>query len=132
MLVLDTNVLIDLEARRPEVLKVLTDLQKKNVLPPAVTFANYSEFYYGCLAKTKKSTQLILEELDKFDVLNTTKNSAKLFAEIKKDLEKKGQMVELFDVLVAAIVIDHKATLVTYDEGFNKIPGLSVIILRKV
>src|SRR3989338_1807429 len=109
MIVLDTNILIEFEAHNVELIKFLQNLTKKFPSRPYITSANYSEFLY-------------------YKLLNTSKNSSKLLAKIKYELEKKGKMIPVFDVLIASIVMDKRAMLITFDEHFKNIEGLEVII----
>ena len=41
-------------------------------------------------------------------------------------------MIPVFDVLIASIVMDKRAMLITFDEHFKNIEGLEVIIPSKL
>lgn len=126
--VLDTNMYIGIERND---LKVIDQLSRLNVSERvSITALSYSELYDGLLKGKQKEFKSKLEKLDNINLLNTTKNSSRLFAEIKHKLEKEGKMIPLFDVLIASIVIDHNMTLITADEHFKRIPGLKTIILN--
>jgi len=126
-LVFDTSVLVDVERKNPRVLEQLQGLALKHPQTPAITFATFSEFYYGFLRKFPKKQKVALEELEKYKLLNTTASSAKVFAELKFALERTGNKLSLFDCLIASIVIDNNMTLVTGDKRFASVPTLRVI-----
>jgi len=129
MIVLDTNVLIELELGNQKVIERLIELRKNHTENPAIPFICFSEFYYGLLKRGKNIGEG-LNFLEKFTKLHSSEKSMKFVAEIKFNLEKKGGMIQLFDILIAAIAIDHKATLVTADKGFEKIEGLNVVFVE--
>jgi predicted nucleic acid-binding protein len=128
MIVLDTNILIEFEAHNLELIKFLQNLTKKFPSRPYITSANYSEFLYGFIKESPKKQEKAIEFLEDYKLLNTSKNSSRLLAKIKYELEKKGKMIPIFDVLIASIVMDKKAMLITFDEHFKNIEGLEVII----
>ena len=131
MIVLDTNILIEFEAHNVELIKFLQNLTKKFLSKPYITSANYSEFLYGFIKESPKKQEKAIEFLEEYELLNTSKNSSRLLAKIKYELEKKGKMIPIFDVLIASIVMDKKAMLITFDEHFKNIEGLEVIIPSK-
>lgn len=125
--VLDSNVYIEIERNND---KIINELSKLNLLGKvSITSPTYSEIYDGLLKGRKDELKNKLESLNEVTLLNTTKNSSKLFAEIKHSLEKSGKMIPLFDILIASIVIGNDMTLLTMDEHFNKVPGLRKVIL---
>ena len=128
MIVLDTNILIEFEAHNVELIKFLQNLTKKFPSKPYITSANYSEFLYGFIKESLKKQEKAIEFLEEYKLLNTSKNSSRLLAKIKYELEKKGKMIPIFDVLIASIVMDKKAMLITFDAHFKNIEGLEVII----
>ena len=128
MIVLDTNILIEFEAHNVELIKFLQNLTKKFPSKPYITSANYSEFLYGFIKESPKKQEKAIEFLEDYKLLNTSKNSSGLLAKIKYELEKKGKMIPIFDVLIASIVMDKKAMLITFDEHFKNIEGLEVVI----
>ena len=128
MIVLDTYVLREIELGNQKVIERLIELRKNHTENPAIPFICFSEFYYGLL-KRGKSMEAGLNLLEKFTKLHSSEKSMKLIAEIKLDLENKGSMIQLFDIIIAAIVIDHRATFITSDKGFEKINGLDVVFI---
>ena len=128
MIVLDTNILIEFEVHNVELIKFLQNLTEKFPSKPYITSANYSEFLYGFIKESPKKQEKAVEFLEDYKLLNTSKNSSRLLAKIKYELEKKGKMIPIFDVLIASIVMDKKAMLITFDEHFKNIEGLEVVM----
>lgn len=128
-LVLDTCILIEVERRNPEIIKKLLKLSEDESDRPAITFATFSEFYYGFLRKFKHKQKAALMEIDKFRLLNSTWGSSKRFAELKFECERKGINIPLFYLMIASVVLEYGMTLVTSDKLFKKVPELKVVLL---
>ena len=62
-------------------------------------------------------------------LLNTSKSSSLIFAELEYELKGLGKPVSILDLMIASICIAERKTLVTSDEDFARIPGLSTVIL---
>ena len=132
MIVLDTNILIELARHNSKIMKFLQNLLEKFPSQPYITAPNYSEFLYGYMKKDLKKQETAIGFLEQYRILNTSKESSKLFAEIKYRLEKNGKAIPLFDILIASIVIDRRGMLVTLDGHFKNIGGLNVAIPDKL
>lgn len=126
-LALDTNILIEIDRLNKTVIKELESLRKEESLDPALPALVVLEYYYGFLDSRKKESAL--KNIDKYTILNTSKDSSLLSAEIKHKLERAGQIIPDIDIIIAAICIDNNATLVTSDKQFEKIKELNKIIL---
>ncbi len=126
--VLDSNIYIEIERKNKKIIDELSKLKEPELV--CITAPSYSEIYYGLLAGKKIELKKGLDNLNSFYLLNTTANSAKLFSEIRYELEKSGRMIPLFDILIASIAIDSGMILLTTDEHFKQIPGLKVILLN--
>ena len=127
--VIDTNILVELERDNKIIISKLEglDLIKGNI---HITSPSYSEFYLGLLNKSKEKLEKEKDRLDKYKLLNTTKNSSKLLAEIKHKVTKTGTMIPIFDLLIASIVMDSRMPLVTLDGHFKKIQNLNIILIE--
>ena len=128
MLILDTNILIELACHSSKTTEFLQNLLGKIPSKPYITAPTYSEFLYGYMKKESKRQELAISFLEQYRLLHTSKESAMLLAKIKFDLEKKGRMIPLFDILIASIVMDKGGTLLTLDEHFKNIEELKVVI----
>ena len=125
---LDTNLLIEIEKNNKEVLDKIRHLDIMN-LEIFITSPTYSEYYIGLLKLSAEKFNEGIERLDKYKVLNTSKNSSKLLAEIKHHLSKKGIMIPVFDLIIASIALDCKIPLITLDKHFKRVPDLNVILI---
>ena len=131
MLILDTNILIELVSHNPSVIKELQNLLEKTPSHPYIAAPSYSEFLYGYMKKSAQEQEKAKEFLNQFILLHTSKASSQMLAELKHNLESKGEPIPIFDMLIASIVMDKKATFITLDEHFKNIPNLSIITLAK-
>jgi tRNA(fMet)-specific endonuclease VapC len=62
--------------------------------------------------------------LHKITILPWTSASARIYAEIRADLERKGQPMDDMDMMIAAEAIIQNALLVTSDATFRRIDSL--------
>ncbi|MBI2232989.1 MAG: PIN domain-containing protein [Candidatus Aenigmarchaeota archaeon] len=126
-LALDTNILIEIDRLNKKIIEKLESLRKEEQLDPTLPALVVLEYYYGFLDSRKKESAL--KNINKYTILNTSKGSSLLSAEIKHKLERAGQIIPDIDIIIAAICIDNNAILVTSDKQFEKIKELNKIIL---
>ena len=129
MAVLDTNIIIEIESENQKLEAALKKIIGQSTEKAYITSPTYSEFFYGVVDKPEPKQHKALEFLDKFALLNTSKNSSRVLANIKHKLEKAGKMIPIFDLFIASIVMDNGATLVTWDEYLKNSEGKKVIII---
>ncbi|WP_290595845.1 MULTISPECIES: type II toxin-antitoxin system VapC family toxin [unclassified Archaeoglobus] len=79
------------------------------------------------LVGRKKEFEDALEMLENIDILPFSFNSAKIAVEVERHLREKGMEINLVDVLIASVAIEHGLKLVTRDEHFSRIKGLEVV-----
>lgn len=127
-IIIDTSVLIEVEKNNKAVLSKLEtlDLMKGDI---CISSQTYSEFYLGLLKLSEEKLEKGKERLNKYKLLNTTKNSSLLLANIKNKMSKAGIAVPVFDLFIASIAMDSGMTLITLDEHFKKIPNLNMILI---
>jgi len=59
-------------------------------------------------------------------VLPWTAESSRLFGSIKAGLERSGELIDDFDIAIAAIAMSHDAGVLTANLAhFRRVPGLS-------
>lgn len=63
---------------------------------------------------------------DGIKILNVTIETSEIFGEIKAELSKKGKMIPLNDIWIAAHTIETGSKLITYDSHFKQINGLRI------
>jgi len=78
-------------------------------------------------AKNKKELEQFLDS-PRVDIVQMDEETAEFYAEIYRDLKKKGSPIPSNDMWVAASAMRHGLALLTFDEHFENIDGL---ILRK-
>ena len=71
----------------------------------------------------------MVERLNDYPLLNTTKKTAIVFSELLHSVKKKGKMIPHFDLFIAALAIENDMILITRDNHFKEIPELKSIIL---
>lgn len=130
MLVLDTNILIELDAGNESIRTAVEKIKGRFPHGAAITFATFSEYWYGVLNKPKSFQDGTLEWLRSFVLLNSSERSSRLFADLKSTQKGFGKNVPLFDLLIASVVLDNSATLLSTDPHFQDIKGLPVILLK--
>ncbi len=125
---LDTGILIELEHKNKRFADNLNKLVK-DFAQLNITLFNFAEFYYGYLLKNAKTKREAENFLDIFNHLTLTKASAKRYSELDCKYSKQGVGFEPFDLLMAAIAIEEKMTLLTTDSDFARIAELKKEIL---
>lgn len=128
-IVLDTDVLIDLEARNKNVLDHINELTKYTITPPIITFITYFEFIFGLIKKSPVKKQKSLEFIENFEVLQTTKSTAKILAELKHKYYKIGKPLPLADLLIASQTIENSMTLVTRNKHIKQVEKLDIALI---
>ena len=125
-ILIDTNAYSDLMRGDRSVLKTLES--SETIFVSVFVLAElYTGFKGG---KNEKENLIVLERfLDKPTVvtLNTTIETASIFAEIKHFLKKKGKPIPLNDVWIAAHTLEMGCSLLTKDEHFSLVPGLRLV-----
>ena len=96
-------------------------------IPKSISVITYGELVYG--AKKSKHVERSLATAyriaDLFPIIDITKSIMDIFAEIKSNLERKGNVIEDMDILIAATALSHNLILVTNDIGhFSRVDDL--------
>ena len=78
----------------------------------------------------EKDSEKAADFADKSYVFDFGKESAKISANIEKELKKSGKMINKGDIFIAAICIETNSTLVTCDGDFRKVAGLKHKIIN--
>ena len=60
-------------------------------------------------------------------VLDINNDSYEWFAALSAELRSRGESINDFDELIAAIALTNEAAIVSNDNHFKRIPGLRVI-----
>jgi len=122
-LALDTNayrLMMDADAGALDLVR-----SAERVLLPVPVLA---ELRFGFLNGTKgrENEAPLVRFLDRprVEVLHCTEETTVRYAELKLQLKKQGTPIPINDVWIAALVLQHQATLFTRDSDFEHIPQL--------
>ena len=120
---LDTNAYTHLLAGDDSVLDVLSNADYVYV-PVIVLGELYAGFKGGSREKDNRS--LLFDFLGKSTVhiMPVTHHTAEVFGEIKHALKLAGTPLPINDIWIAAQTMEAGAFLVTYDQHFQRVPGL--------
>ncbi|MEM0374445.1 MAG: type II toxin-antitoxin system VapC family toxin [Sulfolobaceae archaeon] len=121
---LDSDILIDFLRGKERAVNYVESIRKSSRL--ATTVINAFELYYGAY-KYNRDFEKLNEFLQSMEILPFTLVEAKKAAEIEANLERRGEVVGLKDVLISSIVISNNCIIVTGNvKHFNKIQGVKV------
>lgn len=122
-LVLDTNFYSRFRLRESRTLDLLSEATRV-YLPIFVL----GELKYGFAkgSKEPENNKFLTKflRLPTTRVLNTSSETASIYAQVKADLQKQNRRIPENDVWIAAITLEQGARLATYDKHFKDIPGL--------
>jgi tRNA(fMet)-specific endonuclease VapC len=123
----DTNIcLYALNHLYPALDKRLQTLVPADIAIPAIVEA---EMLVGFEKGAKRITRSQWEAfVAPFSVLPFNSVAAKIYAQIRGFLEKRGEIIGPNDLIIAATIIAHNAILITHNVNeFRRVPGLQVV-----
>jgi tRNA(fMet)-specific endonuclease VapC len=126
MYVLDTNILIYFFKGIGNVSDQLLAKTPKDIAIPTIVLF---EMEVGIARSTSpQKRKLQLQELASVvQILPFDYKEALKAASIRVDLEKRGQLIGPYDILIAAVTLSNKGTLVTHNiKEFRRIKGLQL------
>jgi tRNA(fMet)-specific endonuclease VapC len=87
----------------------------------------YAGFIGGkkCTENVTDLKRFLLKEDVK--IINVTVETAEIFGEIKSELSKKGKMIPLNDIWIAAHAIETGSKIVTSDQHIQNIKGIRLL-----
>jgi tRNA(fMet)-specific endonuclease VapC len=97
--------------------------------PLRICVTTLMELYYGAHKSQKVTSNLakIKALEDSVEVISVGKESAEVFGICKAQLEKAGNPLDDFDLLIASCALTHNLTLVTNNvKHFKRIDGLKL------
>lgn len=124
---LDTNICIYIIKQKPSI--VLERLQKVKVNEIGISVITLAELEYR-VAKSgfpERNKLALIQFLVPFEISPFSETAAAIYGRIRSDLEKKGQIIGPYDLLIGAQALSENLTLVTNNEReFQRIPGLMI------
>lgn len=123
---LDSNVAID---HYRGTLRATQLLQRMAGIPISVSWVTLAELYDGAYYSTNPDEMIVTirHSVSEFEILLPTDEIAVRFSDVRSFLRRRGQMIENFDLLIAATALVHDLTLVTFNRRhFERIPDLRV------
>ena len=123
-LMLDTNTASGLLKGQPNVAARLKAARPEQVC----LCGDGGRLLYG-VAKRPEATRLrasVNEFLSAIDVLPWTSATARRYAALRAELERRGRPLGPLDLMIAAQAAEHDALLVTNDCTFGMVPGLPI------
>lgn len=127
MYLLDSNICIYIINKNPEqVVKRIKSLKPHQIKLSSISIA---ELEYGVSKSNNRENnrKALVRFASAFDILEFDDNDAEVYGLIRADLEKKGQVIGPYDMLIAAQAISRDLTLVTNNTyEFSRILSLKL------
>lgn len=122
---LDTNICIAMFKGRADVSEKLI---KYGFSRCAISELTIAELYYGAYKSNApiKHIEEISKVKERFDVISIS-SSLETFGQLKAEMERSGNKIDDFDLLIGATAINHDLIMVTDNvKHLGKIPGVQV------
>jgi len=124
---LDTNMCIFLIKKKPaRVLETFKQLPVGGLYLSTITVA---ELEYGVAKSSSRSKnqEALAAFLVPLEIIPFSEQAARVYGEVRAELEKKGEIIGPYDLLIASHALSKGLTLVTNNlDEFQRVPGLSV------
>jgi tRNA(fMet)-specific endonuclease VapC len=124
---LDTNICIYIIKKKP--VKVLETLKRLDIGDVCISAITLAELEYGVeKSQQRERNKIALTSfLAPLEILPFSASDAVTYGEIRAALEKRGQVIGAYDLLIAAHALSKNLILVTNNtREFSRITGLSL------
>lgn len=124
--IIDSDILIYFLKGNAEVIDNLTRIPIDNIY---TTRINYTELLYGAYnsSRVEENLKTIILFFENFKILEFDKNSSDIFAQLKAQLKKKGNIIADMDLMIASISLSNNCSLATNNiKHFERIKGLKL------
>ncbi len=125
MIIIDTDVLIEISDRRSEKGEQIYQTIISTGEDIAITSITLYETLYGLMKFKKPFYYLSL-----FHVYEFSKEDAHQAARLDIELEKKGKKIKRTDIIIASTTINKGATLCSFDQDFQELEEMGLRLLR--
>ncbi|MFW5752186.1 MAG: type II toxin-antitoxin system VapC family toxin [bacterium] len=102
---------------------------KNENIPKSISVITYGELLFGAKKSQnyEKNTAIVYRIKELFPIIDIDKAIIETFCELKVNLQRAGEPIDDFDLLIAATALTMNATLVTNNEKhFNRVKGLNI------
>lgn len=123
---LDTDILIEYFRGNESIKNRIKNLREEDSI--GLTWLSVYEFFKGIFASGKMEEESFLSTLvNSVFLMDESYESSRIGGQIYAELKKSGTLINDADILIASIVKQHNAILVTNNEGhFKRIAGLKI------
>ena len=123
MIILDTDILIEIFDKKSQKGDQALERIEQSGEDIAMTSVSLHEILYGLYKFEKKR----ISAVEKLETIEFSKEDAILSARLELDAEQRGCLLSRTDAMIAAIALNRKAKLFTYNQKhFRSIPKLSL------
>ena len=127
---LDTNTIVDFFRGKEPAISQLPLVVRKGTLSTCAI--NFAELLYGVhrASKPEQERERIAQFISDFHVslLSIGKETVQIYADTKYELERKGEKVDYFDLLIASCAIEHSLVLISGNKKhFSRVPYLKIL-----
>ena len=125
--ILDTTVLVDFIRNKEDAISFVKNLSENYEV--CTTDINVFELYYGAYLSKQvdKNVAAVKGLINTLIVFSTTEESMEISARLLADLDKKGQKIEIKDVLVAGICLLASCPIATHNKKHFERMGVKII-----
>jgi tRNA(fMet)-specific endonuclease VapC len=123
---LDTDILSEYFRGNESIKNRIKNLREEDSI--GLTWLSVYEFFKGIFASGKMEEESFLSTLvNSVFLMDESYESSRIGGQIFAELKKSGTLINDADILIASIVKQHDAILVTNNEGhFKRIAGLKI------
>jgi tRNA(fMet)-specific endonuclease VapC len=107
--------------------QVVRSLEEKAAQPKALSVITYGELFFGAMKSSAPQVNLakVRRVAELFPVIEVSRAIMETFGCLKADLERRGRIVDDFDLMIASTALVLNYTLVTNNQRHHRhIPGL--------
>ncbi|MDO8537374.1 MAG: type II toxin-antitoxin system VapC family toxin [archaeon] len=125
--VLDSDILIDFINNKNSAVELIKKISSTHNL--FTTDINLFELYYGAYLskKTSENIETIRGLLGTLNFLSTNQNSMEEAGKICAELEKKGQRIEITDILIGGICLANSLPIATNNKKHFQRMGIKIL-----
>lgn len=123
-LVLDTNTYRAFMGGRKETATLVRQAERIKLPIPVLAELRFG-FLKGTRGKANEATLRRFLDSQRVDVLRCDEETARIYADLKLQLSRQGTPIPINDVWIAALTVQHGATLHTLDKDFDHLPQLA-------